>query len=142
MTRERGHLGKSRGLLLSARPEERVSMSYGFIAEEQANNDSRWSVAEMCRALAVSRSGYYDWLDREPPPRAVGDAQLAIEIEAIWECSDRTYGSPRVHRWLRRQGFRVGPQAGGPDHASQRLGRRVRAPTRPDHDRRPRRYGR
>lgn len=82
-------------------------MSYGFIAEEQAN-DCGWSVAEMCRALEVSRSGFYDWLDRKPPPRVVGDAQLAIEIEAIWECSDRTYGSPRVHRWLRRQGFRVG----------------------------------
>ncbi len=83
-------------------------MSYGFIAEEQANDDSRWSVAEMCRALEVSRSGYYDWCRRPPSQRAIGDAQLTIEIEAIWECSDRTYGSPRVHRWLRRQGFRVG----------------------------------
>jgi transposase InsO family protein len=33
---------------------------------------------------------------------------LAIEIEAIWECSDRTYGAPRVHRWLLKQGFFVG----------------------------------
>ena len=31
-----------------------------------------------------------------------------IEIEAIWECSDRTYGAPRVHRWLQQQGFVVG----------------------------------
>lgn len=36
---------------------------YTFIAEEQAtptNTDEPWTVAEMCRTLAVSRSGYYD----------------------------------------------------------------------------------
>ena len=33
---------------------------------------------------------------------------MAIEIEAIWECSDRSYGAPRVHRWLLKQGFVVG----------------------------------
>lgn len=32
---------------------------------------------------------------------------LEVEIEAIWECSDRTYGVPRVTAWLRKQGFAV-----------------------------------
>jgi transposase InsO family protein len=81
---------------------------YTFIAEEQANNDCPWSVTEMCRVLEVSRSGFYDWWGRPPSERELGDRQLAIEIEAVWECSDRTYGSPRVHRWLRKQGFGVG----------------------------------
>jgi putative transposase len=85
---------------------------YSFIAEEQADNEAGtgqgWSIAEMCRTLGVSRSGYHDWVNREPSTREVTDAMLAIEIEAIWECSDRTYGAPRVHRWLRKQGFRVG----------------------------------
>ncbi len=81
---------------------------YSYIAEEQANDDNDWSVAEMCRTLEVSRSGFYDWTNRSICERAVTDAQLAVEIELIWECSDQTYGSPRVHRWLRRQGFRVG----------------------------------
>lgn len=80
---------------------------YSFIAEEQANN-SVWSVVEMCRVLEVSRSGFYDWHGRPPSERDVTDRTLAIEIEAIWECSDRTYGAPRVHRWLRKQGFVVG----------------------------------
>jgi putative transposase len=80
---------------------------YSFIAEEQADPDSDWSVAEMCRTLGVSRSGFYDWQDRPPSDRELGDRQLAVEIEAIWECSDRTYGAPRTHRWLRKQGFRV-----------------------------------
>lgn len=81
---------------------------YEFIAEEQAEDDCPWSISEMCRTLGVSRSGYHDWVDRDPSPRQLSDEQLAVEIEAIWECSARTYGSPRVHRWLRRQGFRVG----------------------------------
>ena len=80
---------------------------YSFIAEEQADPRSDWSVAEMCRVLGVSRSGFYDWQDRPPSDRELGDRQLAVEIEAVWECSDRTYGVPRTHRWLRKQGFRV-----------------------------------
>ena len=82
---------------------------YSFIAEEQApDSDSDWRVAEMCRTLEVSRSGFYDWQDRAPSARELSDRELAVEIEAIWECSDRTYGAPRVHRWLAKQGFVVG----------------------------------
>lgn len=80
---------------------------YSFIAEEQANTDNDWSITEMCTVLEVSRSGFYDWQNRPLSERALTDRQLAVEIELIWECSDRTYGSPRMHRWLRRQGFRV-----------------------------------
>jgi putative transposase len=80
---------------------------YRFIAEEKATSGCSWSVAEMCRTLEVSRSGFYDWACGPPCAREVDDATLAVEIEAIWEASDRTYGSPRVHRWLRRQGFHV-----------------------------------
>jgi transposase InsO family protein len=85
-----------------------VRVVYEFIAEEQAGDDCPWSISEMCRVLGVSRSGYHDWARRDPSPRELTDGQLAVEIEAIWECSARTYGAPRVHRWLRRQGFRVG----------------------------------
>ncbi len=80
---------------------------YSFIAEEKADVRSCWSVAELCRVLEVSRSGFYDWERRPRCQRDIDDDQLAIEIEAIWECSARTYGAPRVHAWLRRQGFRV-----------------------------------
>lgn len=80
---------------------------YSFIAEEQANH-SIWTICEMCRVLDVSRSGFYDWHGRGPSDRELSDRRLAVEIEAIWECSDRTYGAPRVHRWLLKQGFNVG----------------------------------
>ena len=82
-------------------------MIYAFIAEEQANN-SIWTICEMCRVLEVSRSGFYDWCGRGPSDRELSDRRLAIGIEAIWECSDRSYGLPRVHRWLLKQGFVVG----------------------------------
>lgn len=81
---------------------------YSFIAEEQACNDHDWTVSEMCRVLEVSRSGFYDWQNRPLCDRDLTDRLLAIEIETIWTCSDKSYGAPRVHRWLRRQGFRVG----------------------------------
>jgi transposase InsO family protein len=84
-----------------------VTIVYTFIGEEQANPNCEWSVTEMCRVLEVSRSGFYDWLDRAPSERELTDRMLTLEIEAIWECSARTYGTPRVHAWLQRQGFRV-----------------------------------
>ena len=80
---------------------------YSFVAEEKADSSCSWSVAEMCRTLGVSRQGFYDWQSRPPSDHAVTDRLLAAEIEAIWECSARTYGAPRVHAWLRRQGYRV-----------------------------------
>lgn len=80
---------------------------YSFIAEEKADSSCPWGTAEMCRTLGVSRQGFYDWSCRPLSNRAVSDRQLAVEIEAIWECSGRTYGVPRVWRWLGRQGFRV-----------------------------------
>jgi transposase InsO family protein len=81
--------------------------TYSFIAGEKADPDSPWSVAQMCRVLEVSRSGFYDWESRPPSERQLDDGRLAVEIEAIWEASGRTYGAPRVHAWLARNGFRV-----------------------------------
>lgn len=81
---------------------------YSFIAEERATPKCPWSVTELCRVLEVSRSGFYDWEAHQPCEREVSDALLADEIEAIFVCSARTYGAPRVHAWLARQGYRVG----------------------------------
>ena len=80
---------------------------YSFIAEEQATPRCVWSVTEMCRVLEVSRSGFYDWQTATPCQRVLDDRVLAREIEAIYECSGRTYGVPRMHQWLRKQGYVV-----------------------------------
>jgi putative transposase len=61
----------------------------------------------MCELLDVSRSGYYAQREREECARFARDRRLLVLIRAIFEESDRTYGSPRVHRELRAAGERV-----------------------------------
>ncbi|MCC6436158.1 MAG: IS3 family transposase [Acidimicrobiales bacterium] len=80
---------------------------YTFIAENQADPACEWSVAEMCRTLEVSRSGFYGWQSRPPCQRELDGWMLAREIDAIYEASGRTYGVPRMTRCLQRQGFEV-----------------------------------
>ncbi len=58
--------------------------------------------------MGVSRSGYYDWVKRKPSGRKAEDVVLLGEIHRIHVQSRGTYGSPRVHRKLRRDGVRVG----------------------------------
>jgi putative transposase len=79
----------------------------------------------MCKALSVSRSGYYAWCNREPSPRAVAgvattggtpatrsleNEMLAQQIQQIHQSSRGTYGSPRIQASLVAKGFRVGRQ--------------------------------
>ena len=59
----------------------------------------------MCRILGVSRSGFYDWLKREPSPRSEANAVLLQVIREVHHESDGTYGAPRVHAELDERGF-------------------------------------
>lgn len=62
----------------------------------------------LCEWLGVSRSGYYSWCKRAESARAKADQRLAQRIRRIHEDSRGTYGSPRVHAALQRQGIAVG----------------------------------
>lgn len=62
----------------------------------------------MCRLYGVSPSGYYAWKSRGPSERAQSDAKLLERILDVFEESDSTYGSPRVHASLLRGGESVG----------------------------------
>ena len=53
-----------------------------------------------CRVLNVSTSGYYDWLGRPEPPRALRNKELTKMIREIHAESRGSYGSPRVHAEL------------------------------------------
>jgi len=46
--------------------------------------------------LAVLRSGFYAWLNRETSERAKLDAKLTVETQRNYEASRGTYGAPRV----------------------------------------------
>jgi len=67
-----------------------------------------FGVAPLLAALGEPVSTFYDRSSRTPSARAVADAALVERIEAIWERSRRTYGAPRIHAMLARDGIRVG----------------------------------
>jgi putative transposase len=56
----------------------------------------------------VTRSGYYAWRDRDRSERRKRDERLLGRIRGIFEASEGTYGSPRIHAALRQAGVRVG----------------------------------
>jgi transposase InsO family protein len=67
-----------------------------------------FGVAPLLAAIGEPVSTFYDRTSKTPSARAVADAAVAERIEAIWERSRRTYGAPRIHAMLAREGIRVG----------------------------------
>jgi putative transposase len=61
----------------------------------------------MCRVLEVSPAGYYAWRARKPSQRAEENKRLVEQIKAAHVESRGIYGSPKIHRKLRRDGYRV-----------------------------------
>lgn len=79
-------------------------MKYVFIKEHRG----AWSVSMMAGVLAVSVSGFYDWLRRGQSQRAADDEKLTEKIVML-HCRIRgTYGSPRIHKDLKAAGHKVG----------------------------------
>ena len=70
---------------------------------EKAN----YPVTVLCRVLQVSRAGFYAWLRRPEPERVRRDQELSVLVEASFQDSRKTYGSPRVLRDLVAWGERV-----------------------------------
>ncbi|MBL0058097.1 MAG: IS3 family transposase [Elusimicrobia bacterium] len=62
----------------------------------------------MCRALDVSRSGYYWRRGAAVSSREQENQVLLNQIKEIFENSRRTYGSPRVTEEMQERGFRCG----------------------------------
>ena len=65
-------------------------------------------MARLCRALIVSCSGYYAWCLRPESAHAAQDEKLKLLVNEAHSEEGRTYyGSPRVHRSLKKQGIKV-----------------------------------
>jgi transposase InsO family protein len=79
-------------------------MRYRFIDRQRRV----YPIGVMCRVLAVTRSGYYAWRARPLSPRAQVNAQLVVQMRAIHQQSDQTYGSPRMCDALHHLGFACG----------------------------------
>ena len=78
-------------------------MTFAFIDAEKAV----YPIRRLCRALAVSPSGYYAWRARGPSVRAQTDDRLRQHLRVAHADSRGCYGSPRLHQVLRQTGLRV-----------------------------------
>jgi putative transposase len=93
-----------------------VSDKFEFIDAEYAartttnTNDPLPTIRRMCRWLEVSRSGFYEWRNREESFTAKRREELKALIVAAFEASDGTYGYRRVHADLAAGGRACGPE--------------------------------
>jgi len=86
---------------MSTRPKSWATRRvYAFIKAHRRQYD----VLLMCRALDVTRSGYYAWLRNPLCERAREDARLLRLIRASYAASHGVYGAKRVFLDLREAG--------------------------------------
>jgi putative transposase len=78
-------------------------VKFSFIEEHLGE----FPVDAACDTLAVSRSGYYAWLERPESSRSKRRVDLAAKIKTIHEQNRRVYGSPRIFKALKAQGEEV-----------------------------------
>jgi putative transposase len=61
-------------------------------------NESRYAVGMMCRLMAVSRSGYYDWRHRPASDRSQANQLLKAGIKRVFGDEKGWAGAPRIAR--------------------------------------------
>jgi putative transposase len=79
-------------------------MKYQFIAEHAHEHRVRL----MCEVLGASRSGYHKFCQGRVSQRVEANVRILEHIKTIHTESRGTYGSPRVHRELKRRGLACG----------------------------------
>lgn len=62
----------------------------------------------LCGRYGVTRAGYYAWRQRASSARSRRDDKIMKRVRAIFDASEGTYGSPRIHFSLQAAGFKVG----------------------------------
>jgi len=75
-------------------------MRYPFIQQHK----KAYPVTVMCKVLAVSTSGYYDWCKAGVGPRAQSNQVLDEHIAEVFHRHKERYGSPRITEELQAQG--------------------------------------
>ena len=93
--------------------------------------EDSYPISDLCAVFDVSRAGFYAWREREPSVRDRTDACLGEEIGTLFARSRRTYGSPRMHRALRRAGHACGRHRVARLMRGRGLAGRVRGRRRP-----------
>jgi putative transposase len=100
-------------------------------------HEPMYPVCMMCRALTVSRSGYYEWRGRAPSLRAQLRKQLDGRVRNAFEAEKARIGSPRVTQRLQAQGHTAGHNQVAESMARQGLrakgARKFKATTNSNH---------
>jgi transposase InsO family protein len=68
---------------------------------------TEFQVSRMCRLLAVSRSGYYEWCSRPPGVQADADQQVHAKVQRYFARGRGTYGTRRIKHLLAQEGLQV-----------------------------------
>ena len=79
-------------------------MKYAFIRVQRCHH----TLGDLCRLLRVSRSGYYDWLQRGPSAREQADQVLLPQIQQVHARHRGHSGAFKTWRVLQLQGVRCG----------------------------------
>ena len=94
---------------------------------------AEFPVRTMCRVLEVSESGFFSWKGRPASQRQRDDMIYLAHIRTAFELSNRTYGSPRMHRELVDEGLPMGTPPDSPPDARKRPGRAPEASFQTNH---------
>jgi transposase InsO family protein len=77
-------------------------VKFAFIAEK-----AELGVVRLCLALGVSKAGFYAWRRRPQSAHDLQDERLKVLVQEAHQRGRTYYGSPRVHRALKKQNVRV-----------------------------------
>ena len=79
-------------------------MKYAFMRAQQ----DQFKVFRMCRALEVSRSGYYSWREGKESKRTEQNRTVLVAIQKVHEENREAYGAVKTWRELKAQGIECG----------------------------------
>ena len=94
-----------RDALAEERKTKGAYVMYQWICDKH-QEDARLSLSRLCSALGVSRSGYYDWLNRRDAPPPKKETELKGQIYKI-VLEFPGYGYRRVTKELKRRDYLV-----------------------------------
>ncbi len=87
-----------------------MSEKYAFIAAQDATVEGAPTVVLMCTWLAVSTSGFYEWLRRPASAAARRREDLKTKVATLFDLFGGVYGYRRIHAELIRAGETVGQE--------------------------------
>ena len=118
-SRQRGYRTFSRRYVIAARTgqsphgnghPERSTQDFcatlkAEILSSLKRTDGRYPVTIMCQCLGLTTSSYYNWRRCPLSRRAQANQALLKEIRTIHLSGRGVYGSPKIHRILKKQGW-------------------------------------